>query len=163
MVCGVAVIAAIFSYRHAYDLVTECGEGGATAIMILLAIDGLVCAASMAILHSARVGVKATPWHECCCGPGLRQSWRRISLTDGRTGASDPLWPRGQLLLWWGAVEPLYGLCAPAENLTWKSPQKHYMSIIRSSRRAGKVCVLGVRSPSAGSLRSAVGPGAVLE
>jgi hypothetical protein len=42
-------------------VVTEYGESGITAIMIPLTIDGLVYAASMVILHSARVGVKA-PW-----------------------------------------------------------------------------------------------------
>jgi hypothetical protein len=61
VVCGVAVIAAIVSYRHAYAVVTEYGESGITAIMIPLTIDGLVYAASMVILHSARVGIKA-PW-----------------------------------------------------------------------------------------------------
>ena len=61
VVCGVAVIAAIVSYRHAYAVVTDYGESGATAIMIPLTIDGLVYAASMVILHSARVGVKPPP------------------------------------------------------------------------------------------------------
>ncbi|WP_255342349.1 DUF2637 domain-containing protein [Nocardiopsis sp. CNT312] len=61
VVCGVAIIAAIVSYRHAYAVVTEYGESGITAIMIPLTIDGLVYAASMVILHSARVGIKA-PW-----------------------------------------------------------------------------------------------------
>ena len=61
VVCGVAVIAAMVSYRHAYAVVTEYGESGATAIMIPLTIDSLVYAASMVILHSARVGVKSPP------------------------------------------------------------------------------------------------------
>ncbi|MEU0490806.1 DUF2637 domain-containing protein [Nocardiopsis sp. NPDC006139] len=61
VVCGVAIIAAIVSYRHAYAVVTEYGESGITAIMIPLTIDGLVYAASMVILHSARAGIKA-PW-----------------------------------------------------------------------------------------------------
>ncbi|WP_040698984.1 DUF2637 domain-containing protein [Nocardiopsis kunsanensis] len=61
MVCIVAVIAAIVSYRHAYAVVTQYGESGATAIMIPLTIDGLVYAASMVILHSARIGIKAPP------------------------------------------------------------------------------------------------------
>lgn len=59
VVCGVAIIAAIVSYRHAYAVVTDYGEAGITAIMIPLTIDGLVYAASMVILHSARLGVKA--------------------------------------------------------------------------------------------------------
>ncbi len=61
VVCGVAVIAAIVSYRHAYAVVTEYGESGITAMMIPLTIDGLVYAASMVILHSARARTK-TPW-----------------------------------------------------------------------------------------------------
>ncbi|MBR8742494.1 hypothetical protein DSY14_12275 [Nocardiopsis sp. MG754419] len=61
VVCCVALIAAVVSYRHAYAVVTEYGESGITAIMIPLTIDGLVYAASMVILHSARVGIKA-PW-----------------------------------------------------------------------------------------------------
>jgi hypothetical protein len=61
VVCGVAVIAAIVSYRHAYAVVTEYGESGVTAVMIPLTIDGLVYAASMVILHAARAGIKA-PW-----------------------------------------------------------------------------------------------------
>ncbi|ASU58919.1 hypothetical protein CGQ36_15705 [Nocardiopsis dassonvillei] len=55
-----AVIAAIVSYLHAYAVVTEYGES-VTAMMIPLTIDGLVYAASMVILHSARAGTK-TPW-----------------------------------------------------------------------------------------------------
>ncbi|WP_159942650.1 MULTISPECIES: DUF2637 domain-containing protein [unclassified Nocardiopsis] len=61
VVCGVAVIAAIVSYRHAYAVVTDYGESGITAMMIPLTIDGLVYAASMVILHSARANTK-TPW-----------------------------------------------------------------------------------------------------
>lgn len=61
VVCGVAVIAAIVSYRHAYAVVTDYGESGITAIMIPLTIDGLVYAASMVILHAARVGAKSPP------------------------------------------------------------------------------------------------------
>lgn len=61
VVCVVAIIAAIVSYRHAYAVVVQYGESGITAIMIPLTIDGLVYAASMVILHSARVGTR-TPW-----------------------------------------------------------------------------------------------------
>ncbi len=49
------------SYRHAYAVVTEYGESGITAMMVPLTIDGLVYAASMVILHSARARTR-TPW-----------------------------------------------------------------------------------------------------
>ncbi|USY20437.1 DUF2637 domain-containing protein [Nocardiopsis exhalans] len=61
VVCGVAVIAAIVSCRHAYAVFTDDGESSATAIIIPLTIDGLVYTASMVVLHSAGVGVKYPP------------------------------------------------------------------------------------------------------
>ncbi|WP_082127040.1 DUF2637 domain-containing protein [Allosalinactinospora lopnorensis] len=59
VVCGVAAVAAVVSYRHAYAVVTDYGESGATAWMIPLTIDGLVYAASMVILDAARNHLRA--------------------------------------------------------------------------------------------------------
>jgi hypothetical protein len=42
------------SYEHAYDLMRAHGELGWTARMILLTVDGLICASSMVMLDSAR-------------------------------------------------------------------------------------------------------------
>jgi hypothetical protein len=50
----VAGVAAVVSYRHAYAVVTSYGEGGITAYMIPVTIDGLVYASSMVILDAAR-------------------------------------------------------------------------------------------------------------
>jgi hypothetical protein len=51
---GVAVVAAIISYRHAYELVRSHGESGTTARLVPLTVDGLIWAASMVILDSNR-------------------------------------------------------------------------------------------------------------
>ncbi|WP_234402107.1 DUF2637 domain-containing protein [Thermobifida halotolerans] len=54
VVCGVAAVAAVVSYRHGYAVVSAYGEDGITAFMIPLTIDGLVYASSMVLLDAAR-------------------------------------------------------------------------------------------------------------
>jgi hypothetical protein len=53
-VLGVAAVAAVASYEHAYDLVRAHGEAGWTAHLIPLTVDGLIYASSMVMLDSAR-------------------------------------------------------------------------------------------------------------
>src|SRR5690348_5835341 len=53
-VLGVAAVAAVASYEHAYDLVRVHGESGWTARMVPLTVDGLIYASSMVMLDSAR-------------------------------------------------------------------------------------------------------------
>jgi hypothetical protein len=53
-VLGVAAVAAMASYEHAYDLVRAHGEAGWTARMVPLTVDGLLYASSMVMLDSAR-------------------------------------------------------------------------------------------------------------
>ena len=55
-VIGVAVVAAVVSYEHAYALVRAHGEAGWTAYSIPLTVDGLIWASSMVMLDSARRG-----------------------------------------------------------------------------------------------------------
>ena len=52
-VLGVAAVAAVASYEHAYDLVWARGEDGWTARMVPLTVDGLIYASSM-MLDSVR-------------------------------------------------------------------------------------------------------------
>jgi hypothetical protein len=58
-VIGVAVVAAVVSYEHAYELVRGHGETGWTAHLIPLTVDGLIWASSMVMLDSARQGARA--------------------------------------------------------------------------------------------------------
>jgi hypothetical protein len=53
-VLGVAAVAAVASYEHAYDLVRGHGETGWTARLIPLTVDGLIYSSSMVMLDSAR-------------------------------------------------------------------------------------------------------------
>ncbi len=53
-VMGVAVVAAIISYQHAYELVRSHGEAGVTARLLPFTVDGLIWAASMVVLDASR-------------------------------------------------------------------------------------------------------------
>ena len=57
-VVGVAAVAAVAFYEHAYDLVQAHGEAGRTARLVPLTVSGLIYASSMVMLNSAR---RATP------------------------------------------------------------------------------------------------------
>ena len=53
-VLGVAGIAAVISYQHAYALVVAHGESGATARALPLTVDGLIVTCSLVLLDAAR-------------------------------------------------------------------------------------------------------------
>lgn len=58
---AVAAVAAVISYRHAYELVHSHGESGPTARLVPFTVDGLIWAASMVILDSSRRERPAPP------------------------------------------------------------------------------------------------------
>ncbi|WP_433230920.1 DUF2637 domain-containing protein [Actinomadura formosensis] len=60
-VVAVAGVAAIISYRHAYELVRSHGEAGTTARLVPFTVDGLIWAASMVILDASRRKHPAPP------------------------------------------------------------------------------------------------------
>jgi hypothetical protein len=53
-VVAVAVVAAIISYQHAYELVPSHGDSGVTARLLPFTVDGLIWAASMVVLDASR-------------------------------------------------------------------------------------------------------------
>jgi hypothetical protein len=59
-VIGVAAVAAVVSYEHAYSLIRAHGETGWTAHLIQVTVDGLIWASSMFMLDSARSGVRVS-------------------------------------------------------------------------------------------------------
>ncbi|WP_243718400.1 DUF2637 domain-containing protein [Actinomadura sp. 7K534] len=60
-VVAVAAVAAVISYRHAYELVHAHGETGPTARLVPFTVDGLIWAASMVILDASRRQQPAPP------------------------------------------------------------------------------------------------------
>ena len=51
-----AVVAAVISYQHAFELVRSHGEFGLTARLLPFTVNGLIWAASMVMLDSSRRG-----------------------------------------------------------------------------------------------------------
>jgi hypothetical protein len=56
-VATVATVAAVISYRHAYELVSTHGETVLTARLVPFTVDGLILAASMLILDAGSPAV----------------------------------------------------------------------------------------------------------
>ena len=53
---ALAVVAAVISYQHAFELVRSHGETGVTARLLPFTVDGLIWAASMVVLDASRRG-----------------------------------------------------------------------------------------------------------
>src|ERR1039458_5583202 len=70
-VAAVAAVAAVISYRHAYELVRSHGESGPTARLVPLTVDGLIWAASMLILDANRRNRPVPPLARWCLGTGI--------------------------------------------------------------------------------------------
>ena len=96
-VATVAAVAAVISYRHAYELVSSHGESGLTARLVPFTVDGLILAASMLILDASRRNQSAPPLVPWCrdrrhhqCQPGARpgsRTHRCIGQRLARPGA----------------------------------------------------------------------------
>lgn len=70
-VATVAGIAAVISYRHAYELVSTHGETGLTARLVPFTVDGLILAASMLTLDASRRNQPVPPLARWCLGTGI--------------------------------------------------------------------------------------------
>jgi hypothetical protein len=64
-VVGVAAVAAVAWYEHAYALVRAHGEVGWTGRMVPLTVDGLIYASSMVTPDSARRGTRVPVLARC--------------------------------------------------------------------------------------------------
>jgi hypothetical protein len=95
-VIGVAAVAAVVSYEHAYALVHAHGETGWTAHLIPLTVDGLIWASSMVMLDSARRGVRVPALARWLLGLGIAATLAANvahGLGHGPIGATVAAWP----------------------------------------------------------------------
>ena len=95
-VLGVAAVAAVASYEHAYDLVRAHGESGWTARMVPLMVDGLIYASSMVMLDSARRKTPVPPLARWLLGLGIAATLAANvahGLGHGLSGAVVAAWP----------------------------------------------------------------------
>jgi hypothetical protein len=93
---GVAVVAAVVSYEHAYALVRAHGEAGWTARLIPLTVDGLIWASSMVLLDSARRGVRVPALARWLLGLGIAATLAANvahGMGHGLIGAAVAAWP----------------------------------------------------------------------
>ena len=77
-VVAVAVVAAVISYQHAYELVRLHGESGMMARLLPFTVDGLIWAASMVVLTPAAGASRYRGWPP---GAWARGSWPRSAPT----------------------------------------------------------------------------------
>jgi len=90
------VIAAVVSYDHASALVRAHGESGWTGRLVPLTVDGLIYASSMAMLDSARRGVRVPGLARWLLGAGVVATLAANvahGLGHGLTGAAVAAWP----------------------------------------------------------------------
>src|SRR5215472_14955554 len=95
-VATVAAVAAVISYRHAYELVSSHGETGLTARLVPFTVDGLIVAASMLILDANRRGRPVPALAHCCLGAGIVATIcanLAHGLGHGPIGALVSAWP----------------------------------------------------------------------
>src|ERR1017187_3752062 len=95
-VIGVAVVAAVVSYEHAYALIHAHGETGWTAHLIPLTVDGLIWASSMVMLDSARRGLPVPALARWLLGLGIVATLAANvahGLGHGPIGATVAAWP----------------------------------------------------------------------
>src|ERR1700734_598750 len=95
-VIGVAAVAAVASYEHAYDLVRAHGEAGWTARLVPLTVDGLIYASSMVMLDSARRKTQVPALARWLLGLGIAATLAANvahGLGHGLTGAAVAAWP----------------------------------------------------------------------
>jgi hypothetical protein len=92
----VAAVAAVISYRHAYELVSTHGETGITVRLLPFTVDGLILAASMIILDANRRSQRVPALARWCLGAGIAATIGANlahGLGHGPIGALVSAWP----------------------------------------------------------------------
>jgi len=97
-VATVAAVAAVISYRHAYELVSTHGETGLTARLVPFTVDGLILAASMLTLDANRRRQPVPPLARWCLGAGI------MATTGANLAHGLGHGPIGTLISAWPAV-----------------------------------------------------------
>lgn len=117
-VTAVAVIAAVISYRHAYELVVMHGESGPTARLVPLTVDGLIWAASMVMLDANRRHQPVPALAKWSLGVGIVATIGANlahGLGHGVVGALVSAWPALALV---GSYELLMALVRAEQRIT---------------------------------------------
>lgn len=143
-VLGVAAVAAVASYEHAYDLVRAHGETGAIVRMVPLTVDGLIYASSMVMLDSAQHKAPVPALARWLLGLGIAATLAANiahGLSHGPIGAAVTAWPAVALV---GSYELLMVVIRGAyssmggESVTWPTADPlREQAILTSLPRTG--------------------------
>jgi hypothetical protein len=171
-VIGVATVAAVASYEHAYDLVRAHGEAGWTARLMPLTVDGLIYASSMVMLDCARRKVPVPALARWMLGLSITATLAANvahGLGHGLTGAAVAAWPAVALV---GSYELLMMIIRPAQlpgTSTAMCGAPELYALYRSAAGAGypgargRACggarAVGARDPCPAARGAAAGPG----
>jgi hypothetical protein len=123
-VVGVAAVAAVASYEHAYALVRAHGEVGWTGRMVPLTVDGLICASSMVMLDSARRRAQVPALARWLLGLGITATLAANvahGLGHGPIGAAVAAWPAIALV---GSYELLMMVIRNSQTVPGEVPGK---------------------------------------
>ena len=127
-VVTVALVAAIISYEHAYELVRSHGESGPTARLVPLTVDGLIYSSSMVLLQCARHRVAVPAFARWMLGLGITATLAANiahGLGDGPVGAVVAAWPAVALV---GSYELLMTIIRGAPRVSAPVPATEHVS-----------------------------------
>jgi hypothetical protein len=121
-VVGVAAVAAVASYEHAYALVRAHGETGWSARLFPLTVDGLIYASSMVMLDSARRKIPVPVLARWLLGVGIGATLAANvthGLGHGLIGAAVAAWPAVALV---GSYELLMMVIRSSQGSVDRTP-----------------------------------------
>jgi hypothetical protein len=87
-VLGVAAVAAVASYEHAYELVQAHGETGWIARLVPLTVDGLIYASSMVMLDCAGARCRCAWCTWTCCASSPSTAGTQTSCASSSSASS---------------------------------------------------------------------------
>jgi hypothetical protein len=122
VVVGVAVVAAVASYEHAYSLVRVHGEAGWTGRLVPLTVDGLIYASSMVMLDSARRKTAIPVLARWLLGLGITATLATNvahGLGHGPVGSAVAAWPAVALV---GSYELLMMVIRGSQGVSDDTP-----------------------------------------
>jgi Protein of unknown function (DUF2637) len=134
-VVAVAVVAAVISYRHAYELVRAHGESGPTARLVPFTVDGLIWAASMVILDASRRKLPVPALAKWSLGVGITATIGANvahGLTHGSIGALVSAWPALALV---GSFELLMTLTRSAATPVQVQPHSAAVPVVSEEQQ----------------------------
>jgi Protein of unknown function (DUF2637) len=154
VVVGVAVVAAIVSYEHAYALVRAHGEDGWTARLVPLTVDGLIYSSSMVMLQSARRQARVPALALWLLGLGIVATLAANvmhGLGHGPIGAAVAAWPAVALV---GSYELLMTLIRNGSRVPGDEPEADPLRVQAAEMFADQIAAGAI--PTIRAIRAAL-------